>query len=235
MHEQYHEQSLDWIDFGWSVAVHALILVLVASLIIRAPEVGVEVANLTAEFQLFEARESPTIAASDCERAQPVPRETEVPGEARPKQEVVSESPAPVEYLPVESHTVPITEIFPNPKAAESAAQKAIDASRSARSSSRAGSPLKGAKEALPDYLRNPPPSYPETSRRAKEEGVVMLLVRVGAVGTPTDVRLQRSSGYSSLDEAAIRAVREWRFRPGTMGGLAVASIVSIPVRFELH
>jgi protein TonB len=62
-----------------------------------------------------------------------------------------------------------------------------------------------------------------------------MVLVDVGVLGTPSDVRLLRSSGYSALDQAAIRAVREWRFRPGTMAGMAVASSVSIPVRFELH
>jgi protein TonB len=235
MHKEYQERPLAWIDFGWSVAVHALLLLLVAFLIIRAPEVGVEVANIAAEFQLFEARESPSITATECEEVQPVAREPEVTAEARPPQEAISETPAPVEHLPVESHIVPIAEIPPKPQPAASAAPKAIDASWSARPPSRASSPLKGAKEALPDYLRNPPPTYPETSRLAKEEGVVMVLVEVGAMGTPTDVRLQRSSGYASLDEAAIRAVREWRFRPGTMGGVAVASSVSIPVRFELH
>ena len=235
MHKEYHERPLAWIDFGWSVAVHALLLLLMAFLIIRAPEVGVEVANIAAEFQLFEARESPSITASEPQQTQPAERELKVTAEARPTQEAIPKNSDPVERLPVESHTLPVTEISPKPQFAPSVAPKVSDAFRTARPSSRASSPLKGAKQALPDYLRNPPPAYPESSRLAREEGVVLLLVDVGVLGEPNDVRLQSSSGYYALDQAAIRAVRGWKFRPGTMAGMAVASRVSVPVRFELH
>lgn len=234
MHKD-HTQPIAWIDIGWSVALHALLLLLVVFLIIRAPEVGIEAANIAAEFQLFEARESPAQPASERERVQSASRDSEVIAEERPTQKAIPENPAPVGHLPVESHPGAVADIPTKPQPAPSVAPKISDASRTASPSGRASSPMRGAKEALPDYLRNPPPAYPESSRLAHEEGVVMLTVDVGSQGMPTDVRLLRSSGYSALDQAAIRAVRGWRFRPGTMAGMAVASSVSVPVRFELH
>jgi protein TonB len=215
------------------VALHAALLLLLAFLIVRAPEVGVEAANIAAEFQLFEARESPAMPASEPEKVQPAERDSVEKASSTP--EPIPINTKALEHLPVESCAVLTAETPAKPQPAPPVVPKVSDASRRARPSSRASSPMKGAKEALPDYLSNPPPAYPESSRLAREEGVVMVLVDVGVLGTPSDVRLLRSSGYSALDQAAIRAVREWRFRPGTMAGMAVASSVSIPVRFELH
>ncbi|WP_313952842.1 TonB family protein, partial [Accumulibacter sp.] len=53
------------------------------------------------------------------------------------------------------------------------------------------------------DYLRNPPPVYPESSRRLGEEGRVLLRIRVSAQGLPTSVEIKQSSGFRRLDEAA--------------------------------
>lgn len=234
MINRYHAQPIAWIDFGRSLALHAGLLILLALLIIRAPEVGVEAANIAAEFQLFEARESPAMPAAEPEKVQSSTPESALATEVYPAAEPIPENPVPAEPLHVESHAIPVAEIPLKTRPAPSAVPKNTIVSRNAPSS-RASSPLRGAKEALPDYLRNPPPAYPESSRLAREEGVVMLLVDVGVQGAPSDVRLQRSSGYSSLDQAAIRAVRGWRFRPGTLAGVAVASSVYVPVRFELH
>jgi protein TonB len=88
--------------------------------------------------------------------------------------------------------------------------------------------------KAKPNYLSNPPPKYPAASRQAREQGVVILLVAVGADGRPGAVRLHRSSGYSRLDEAARLAVQRWRFSPARVGGIAVDSEVEVPVRFRL-
>lgn len=234
-HRDHHSGPMAWIDFGWSLALHAVLLLLVAFLIVRAPEVGVEAANIAAEFQLFDARESPAVPVSEPERVEPTTRASEAKAETPPTPEPIPIKPKALENLPVESPPSPAAEIPSKPQPAQSVAPKVSDASRIARPSSRASSPMKGARQALPDYLSNPPPAYPESSRLAREEGVVLLLVDVGSLGTPTDVRLQRSSGYGTLDQAAIRAAQGWRFHPGTMAGVAVASSVSVPVRFELH
>ncbi len=85
-----------------------------------------------------------------------------------------------------------------------------------------------------PDYLRNPPPVYPEECRRSKEEGLVVLDVIVGTEGRPESVAIQAGSGFAALDEAASKAVSTWRFRPAKLAGISVRSRVQVPVRFRL-
>ena len=84
------------------------------------------------------------------------------------------------------------------------------------------------------DYLRNPPPAYPSLSRRLHEEGRVVLLVRVTAEGAAASVSIERSSGHARLDEAALDAVRRWRFVPARRGDEAVAASVLVPLVFRL-
>lgn len=61
-----------------------------------------------------------------------------------------------------------------------------------------------------------------------------MLRVKVGADGRVQDVSIRRSSGFPSLDQAALAAVRRWRFDPARAAGVVVASEVEVPVRFQL-
>lgn len=89
--------------------------------------------------------------------------------------------------------------------------------------------------EAAPDYLLNPEPKYPEAARRRGIEGVVVLDVLVLANGTAGSVLLAQSSGSALLDDAAIEAVRPWRFKPAMRAGVPVDSTVSIPIRFRLE
>jgi protein TonB len=88
--------------------------------------------------------------------------------------------------------------------------------------------------KAKPSYLRNPPPRYPEISRRLGEEGVVLLFVVVDREGSAVEVRVDKGSGHSLLDEAAVKAVKRWKFEPARLGPLPVESKVRIPVRFQL-
>ncbi|MEN3975726.1 energy transducer TonB [Emcibacter sp. SYSU 3D8] len=84
-------------------------------------------------------------------------------------------------------------------------------------------------------YLNNPGPKYPYSSRRRREEGVVMLKVLVGADGKPEQVIVDKSSGFAALDGAAADVVRgRWRFVPAKEGDRAVAAWVAIPMSFTL-
>lgn len=83
------------------------------------------------------------------------------------------------------------------------------------------------------DYLHNPAPAYPAQSRRLKEEGTVLLLVRVSAEGTPLSVEIRNSSGFERLDEAGLQAVRQWRFVPAKRGSENVAASVLVPIQFK--
>ncbi|MGZ5051947.1 MAG: TonB family protein [Methylobacter sp.] len=84
-------------------------------------------------------------------------------------------------------------------------------------------------------YLNNPAPNYPSVSRRLGEEGLVMLEVQVNTDGTADSVELQTSSGSSRLDQAALEAVKQWRFVPAKRGDQSVTASVVVPVRFSLE
>jgi protein TonB len=83
--------------------------------------------------------------------------------------------------------------------------------------------------------LQHTDPPYPSVSRIREEQGVVQVRVTISPYGTVGDVSVEKSSGYARLDEAALKAVREWRFAPAMRGELAVVGSVIVPVRFELR
>jgi protein TonB len=85
------------------------------------------------------------------------------------------------------------------------------------------------------DYLDNPPPAYPSMSRRAGEQGRVVLRVLVSAGGTADEVQVFTSSGFPRLDEAARDAVRRWKFVPAKRGSEPMQTWVRIPIPFVLR
>lgn len=84
-------------------------------------------------------------------------------------------------------------------------------------------------------YLDNPAPDYPSISRRLGEQGKVLLRVQVAVDGTADSVALQTSSGSSRLDQAALAAVKKWRFVPAKRGGQAVSASVIVPISFSIQ
>ncbi len=88
--------------------------------------------------------------------------------------------------------------------------------------------------EVLPGYVRNRAPVYPLLARQRGEEGLVVLEVQVLPTGRCGAVSLRAPSGSRLLDEAAVKAVRQWQFKPAQRAGHAVAVRVQIPIRFEL-
>ncbi|WP_430433728.1 energy transducer TonB [Methyloversatilis sp.] len=84
-------------------------------------------------------------------------------------------------------------------------------------------------------YLQNPRPAYPPMSKRLGEAGRVMLRVMVNVNGLPTNVEVRKSSGFPRLDEAALEAVRKWKFVPARRGEEPVAGLADIPIDFGLN
>jgi protein TonB len=78
-------------------------------------------------------------------------------------------------------------------------------------------------------------PRYPESARRQGVEGTVLLRVRVTEQGRVEAVQLERSAGHQDLDQAALKAVRHWRFEPARWGNQPMAVWVLIPVTFKLE
>lgn len=85
-------------------------------------------------------------------------------------------------------------------------------------------------------FLETPvPPEYPRASRRLSETGTVMLRVYIDERGNPAQVLVSRSSSFPRLDEAAVLAVRRWRFRPHLVNDRPTAGWAAIPVIFDLE
>lgn len=83
-------------------------------------------------------------------------------------------------------------------------------------------------------YLQNPAPDYPPLSRRLREEGRLVLRVRVGVDGRAEEIQVRTSTGHPRLDQTGIQTVRRWRFVPARRGADKVPAWVLIPITFNL-
>ncbi|MFH0934075.1 MAG: TonB family protein [Pseudomonadota bacterium] len=80
----------------------------------------------------------------------------------------------------------------------------------------------------------NRPPVYSDASRMAREQGRTLLKVIVDVDGKPKSVEVSESSGYLRLDQAAIEAVRGWRFIPAKQAGKPIEDWTLVPLSFRL-
>ena len=78
-------------------------------------------------------------------------------------------------------------------------------------------------------------PSYPSSALRQGIQGTTMLKVHVLVDGGVGDIVVQQSAGHPDLDQAAIEAVRRWRFEPARRGSDPVAMWVLLPVQFQIR
>ena len=85
------------------------------------------------------------------------------------------------------------------------------------------------------EYLNNPKPRYPTTSLRLEEQGRVVVRVFIGKDGVPQKIEIGSSSGFIRLDRAALEAVKEWKFVPGTRAGLPEAMWIDVPLVFKIN
>ena len=89
-------------------------------------------------------------------------------------------------------------------------------------------------RQALP-ASGNAPPEYPWTARAQGFQGRVVLSVWVSAQGAADRLAVLKSSGYPTLDRAALEAVQRWRFQPARRGGHDTGSLLYVPVLFRLE
>jgi protein TonB len=75
-------------------------------------------------------------------------------------------------------------------------------------------------------------PEYPALAVRAQVQGVVILEAVVGPEGRVEEVRVLRS--IPLLDNAAIAAVRQWRYSPLLLNGMPERFVVTVTVSFSL-
>ena len=78
-------------------------------------------------------------------------------------------------------------------------------------------------------------PDYPSASRRMEEEGTVTLKFLIGADGKVLQADIEKSSGFTRLDDAARNALSKCQFRPGTVDGKPEQSWASIKYTWRLE
>ncbi len=94
--------------------------------------------------------------------------------------------------------------------------------------------PLYRAPSTAITYLHNPKPRYPRIAKLRGMEGITKLRVKVGTDGRAISVDVDTSSGFTVLDKAAIKAVRQWRFEPARRGGIKVSGDAVVAIQFQL-
>jgi protein TonB len=88
----------------------------------------------------------------------------------------------------------------------------------------------------LPVVLREKKPQYTSDAMRAKVQGTVLLECVVRPDGSVGEVKVIRSLDSTfGLDLEAMKAARDWRFRPGMRQGEPVAVLVTIELTFTLR
>ncbi len=214
-----------------SLALHSLLLLAPEASETGRPIPGEFRLVLRAEVQGARVRAPVAAAPEKPEPDRPAPR----PPEKRPRQ------PEPARKAP-KPRKLPAPQVEPPGAAAESPAIDVADpagkdeasaggrVAKSPGSGRPAGAPGSAGTKAAPvdvatlRILSQPPPEYPLFSRRRKEEGIVRLLLTIRS-GRVADASIASGSGSSRLDEAALKAVKKWRFdHPGEVR--ATASIV---------
>ena len=221
---------------GWgaSMALHAALFLVGGLILFHAPVFGVQEAPYSAELELVASTETPDPPTPVTKQEETPPAPAPPPVIADSQENEADEMTMPVP-IPAPRLSQPVEIAQPTPHAPQPKRHAIAPAKTAPQKSQAPSGGQKGALQAQPDYLRNPPPVYPEQARMEHRQGVVLLKVAVSSMGEPTSVTLARSSGYADFDDSALRAVRRWKFRPASAGGMPIPSTVGIPVDFELR
>jgi protein TonB len=161
--------------------------------------------------------------------------------ESTPLQASIIDAPAPTVETPpppaplLEQPTLPLVE---PPRVAineEPAPQNAITVAVAEKPAAAPPVAAPASPQVVTDvaYIEPPQPKYPPESRRAGEEGLVVLRVLINEIGAVARIDVEHSSGHSRLDDAACQAVKRARFRPYVENGVPRMALATIPIEFS--
>jgi periplasmic protein TonB len=91
-----------------------------------------------------------------------------------------------------------------------------------------------GGGVSAPQLVRSVDPDFTDDARRANYQGTVSIELIVDSSGNPQDIRIVRHLGMG-LDQKAIEAVRQYKFKPAMYQGRPVSVQMVINVDFHLH
>ncbi len=171
----------------------------------------------------------------------PPPPAPAPPKPAAPKPVVKPQTPMPKELVQPEKtpDVVPTTPApEPEPSAAsESGVEGGVEGGvpGGVLGGVQSSEPLRvGGDVEPPEILqRLPKPEYPPVARHARIEGIVILEAVIRSDGTVGNIKILRDLPLG-CGQAAVEAVRQWRFKPGTLKGVPVDVYYSLTVNFRL-
>lgn len=87
-----------------------------------------------------------------------------------------------------------------------------------------------------PRVVKSVPPAYTPEAMRARIEGQVVMSAVVKDDGTVDEIKIVKSlDSMYGLDEEAVKALKQWKFEPGTLKGKPVAVRVRVEMDFNLR
>ena len=96
-------------------------------------------------------------------------------------------------------------------------------------------SPIRlGGEVTRPEKISGPNPQYTEIARKARIQGVVIVEAIIDKTGMVRNVRVLKPLPMG-LDQAAVEAIRQWRFKPATLRGVPVDVYYNLTVNFRLQ
>ena len=144
-------------------------------------------------------------------------------------------APLPDETKPAQG-TPPPDEGLMSPSAAKPEKGLAAKKGSVTPAATKPGQPRRAAAESVifgsaakPVTSYAPRPEYPQEARSHRIAGSGVCVVSVDASGNVTSASMAQSTGSPLLDTSALRTVRTWKFKPGTV------SKVSVPIEFTLE
>ena len=90
-----------------------------------------------------------------------------------------------------------------------------------------------GGDVSAPVLIYQPDPEFSEEARKAKYQGEVVVSLIVDAAGRPTHLKIVRQLGMG-LDEKALEAVQQYKFRPARKGNTPVPVELNVAVNFQI-
>jgi protein TonB len=214
--------------------IHAALLFIVLTIRDEPEERPLESHTITAE--LISAAPTPVTTPVALQSSAPP---TPVPPTPRPKPHpVVHHTPAP-KPVPAPMKVSEAPSQFAPPAPAEPTlptppAPPAVAAAPAARAIGRETLAISAPKDVSHLDCNIAKPDYPYLSRRRGDSGTVVVHFVVGLTGRIEDIRLQKTSGYAALDDAALDAMHASACRPYLEDGKPVRAAYAQPFAFAL-
>ena len=255
------ENQRNKVGAGASTLAHIALVAVILLIVRLAPQaLPAEIADrLNIDMAAFLPIEGPGGGGGGGEKKPEPPRKAEV---AAPKKDPISvptqKPPDPTPQLKEPPPDTPMTLPFQQMSAAEMTLPGTLNPSNTTSTGSGSGSGAgpgtgsgmgpghgggfgggayrPGAGITLPVVLVEKKPAYTADAMRAKVQGAVWLECIVMPDGTVGDVKVTRSlDPIFGLDQEAIKAAKQWRFRPGMRQGEPVPVIITIELTFTLR